>query len=68
MKPSEKSPEMEGFLEAMTTSAYGRGRKDSIESDTCVTCGRKADTFRDGLSKKEFSISGMCQQCQDSVF
>jgi hypothetical protein len=28
----------------------------------------KADGFRDDLSVKEFKISGMCQQCQDSVF
>lgn len=26
------------------------------------------DTFRDDLSYKEFTISGLCQKCQDSVF
>lgn len=24
--------------------------------------------FRDGLSLREYHISGMCQKCQDSVF
>jgi len=24
--------------------------------------------FRDALSKKEYSISGLCQDCQDKVF
>jgi len=36
----------------------------------CVCCDNKiAETpFKDALSKKEYSISGMCQDCQDSVF
>lgn len=37
----------------------------------CITCGSgavKAEDFKDDLSRKEFTISGMCQECQDSVF
>ncbi len=37
----------------------------------CVTCGKVFNTdtdLRDQLSKKEYSISGMCQECQDSIF
>lgn len=36
----------------------------------CPTCGKKIDPseFRDGLSLKEFRISGMCQECQDKTF
>ena len=26
------------------------------------------DEFRDDLSRREYSISGMCQKCQDIVF
>ena len=47
------------------------GAADLIMSGQCVTCGsgrlRNVD-FRDDISKKEYSISGMCQACQDSVF
>jgi len=25
-------------------------------------------SFRDALSKKEYEISGLCQQCQDNFF
>jgi len=39
-----------------------------IASGNCPTCNEKVGEFRDELSKKEFSISGMCQKCQDSVF
>ena len=36
----------------------------------CPVCGDQVrlDEFRDELSLKEFSISGMCQECQDSFF
>lgn len=44
---------------------------------TCPTCrkepeatyeGRPVFVFDDILSAKEYTISGMCQDCQDSVF
>ena len=34
----------------------------------CPMCGKEITGFRDELSKKEFSISGMCQACQDQIF
>lgn len=34
----------------------------------CPMCGKEIKGFKDELSKKEFSISGMCQDCQNSVF
>ena len=29
---------------------------------------KMSDPFRDDLSRKEYSISGLCQNCQDEVF
>ena len=34
----------------------------------CPICGNPIGEFRDELSKREFEISGMCQNCQDSIF
>ena len=37
----------------------------------CPFCGKKIDVeneFHDEISKREFSISGMCQSCQDDFF
>lgn len=36
----------------------------------CPFCGKDMTNpvFRDELSKKEFSISGICQECQDNYF
>ena len=34
----------------------------------CVNCRSVITCFRDRLSKKEFYISGLCQECQDIFF
>ncbi len=69
-KPSDKSPEMEKAIDTVVKTLGFLPRRASIEGDICVTCGAKAppESFRDALSVKEYSISGMCQRCQDGVF
>lgn len=64
MKPSHKHPEMEAVIQSLT----GIDRRAVINADICAMCGREASQFRDAVSAKEYSISGMCQQCQDSFF
>jgi hypothetical protein len=65
-EPSKKSPEIEAFLEATS------GRTTAIKSDRCVRkpigCEGPATEFRDELSKREYTISGLCQKCQDRLF
>jgi len=36
----------------------------------CPFCGKDVDDkeFRDDLSRREFKISGLCQECQDKMF
>lgn len=44
---------------------------DRIEKGSCPFCGKKINPkteFKDELSKKEFTISGLCQGCQDETF
>jgi len=41
---------------------------NALNAGLCPTCQGEITEFKDELSKKEFSISGMCQACQDSVF
>ena len=55
-------------IDTLLTSITGRNRPEVIRADLCMTCGKAAVEFRDDLSIKEYSISGMCQKCQDGVF
>ena len=43
---------------------------DRLKSRKCPICGKQINTseFRDALSLKEFTISGMCQADQDAFF
>lgn len=34
----------------------------------CPSCQKKITTFTDDQSIKEFTISGLCQECQDKTF
>lgn len=64
MKPEEKNESVESAL----TSIFGVDRKQSITNNICVICGNPATEFHDELSRREFSISGICSDCQNSVF
>ena len=67
-EPSKKAPALESFLEGTF------GRTTAIRGNKCVPtpigCGKevKAEDFRDEISLKEYSISGLCQNCQDEIF
>ena len=44
--------------------------KNWVELNRCSFCGLPIieTDYRDQLSKDEYSISGMCQRCQDKTF
>lgn len=60
--PSYKSASIEQFLESLY------GRTTAILLDYCVICRKPAENFRDELSRKEYTLSGMCDSCQSEVF
>lgn len=66
MEPSKKSAGMEQILEKMYK------RTTSIKSNCCIPppigCGKPISPFKDKISEKEYSISGLCQECQDKIF
>ena len=68
MKPSEKSKSIAELLQEMAR------REAHILANTCVQppmgCGNPVDAaeFLDEASKKEFTISGLRQVCQNNFF
>jgi len=68
MNPSKKHPVMEAALKDM----FGHDRREAIEQNVCVPppigCGKPALAFRDDQSLREFTISGLCQNCQDKIW
>ena len=64
MIPSSKNPAIDKFISDIT----GVNRVATIKEDKCVACTMQCATFRDNLSRKEYSISGLCQRCQDAIY
>ena len=56
----------EGIMRSMGFGEY----MDKVKAGLCGWCGQKINLkdFRDELSRKEYSISGLCQSCQDKVW
>jgi len=44
--------------------------QEAAKNSLCPFCKKpiKGEDFRDELSRKEYKISGLCQECQDKMF
>lgn len=62
---------MQRFIDDLTENVFGTPLSEAQDARKCVVCGAgplTAEDFRDQLSRKEWGISGMCQECQDKTF
>ena len=67
-EPMKRSPEMEKAFNGLSRKLFGTNSTDAVKQDVCVDCKSKATEFTSELAKAEYSISGLCQKCQDVVF
>jgi uncharacterized CHY-type Zn-finger protein len=68
MNDTPKAPEVENFLNELSINLFGRYRSLAKAGKSCVSCGKPATEFKDELSRKEYNISGLCQNCQNEIF
>lgn len=68
MKPTEKNPELADGLDRLAFNFFGRTRTAAIHNNICTCCGQPAVDFRDELSRKDYAITGFCQNCQDLTY
>jgi hypothetical protein len=64
----ERSNGIESFLGNLQFEAFGTDRNETTRRGLCVNCGKIANDFDDEISRREYEISGFCQQCQDEFF
>lgn len=69
MEPTPKAPAINDLLNRISDD----NRVQAIQSDRCINppmgCGQSISAgFRDQISTKEYTISGLCQNCQDRIF
>jgi len=63
-EPTSKAPAIDMFMSLVT----GKSREQQIAAGLCMWCPKDAKVFKDDLSRSEYRISGMCQECQDKTF
>jgi Zn ribbon nucleic-acid-binding protein len=63
-----KSMRMLDHQDKTAEALFGRSASVSIFNLECVKCGESAREFKDEVSKKEYHISALCQECQDGIF
>jgi len=67
MEATPKHPALDLLLGGL----QGKSRTVTISKGECMSCdstGNDAKSFSDDISRKEYQISGMCQECQDDIF
>ena len=62
--PTLKAKPIDQFI----SSTFDVNRVKVIKADLCSSCGKAALEFTSERSLNEYSISGMCQSCQDEFF
>jgi len=71
----KRNKEIQEVIDGFSKKAFGISQSDAEKKGSlmavCVFCKKSIDPdkdFRNEISKKEFKISGICQDCQDEVF
>lgn len=52
----------------INTDLFSEWMSRAIKKEMCVQCGAKAINFKDELSAKEYSLTGLCQECQNVLY
>jgi hypothetical protein len=60
---SSKSPKVKAAIE----KAFP-GTAKAIENKQCPLCLKPITDFKDKVAEEEYSISGLCQRCQDRIY
>jgi len=56
------------LYEVFSRPTYRSDYASAKARQTCIVCGRPAVRFRDPSARFEYTVSALCQQCQDHLF
>lgn len=62
----DRNPELAALLSRI--SPTGKNPEEAAKLELCTQCAGPAKIFKDLISKKEYEITGSCQECQDKFF
>lgn len=64
--PAPKKPAVENALSGL----LGKSRANTIRENKCTRCEKDVsmEEFTTPMNRKEYTISGFCQSCQNDIF
>lgn len=63
-----RDPGLQRAIDSVAKRFYGRTNTEALKDQICVDCGKPATEFKDRISKQDYLITGLCQQCQDDMY
>jgi hypothetical protein len=60
--------DLEQLQKILTGQDYRYRYQAAKAIGACILCGQRALLFRSASSQLEYSVSGLCQECQDRLF
>jgi len=67
-KNAERITGMNEVIDGFGKHVFGLSRFEALNQHICIDCRKQVTQFRNMLSRKEYFISGLCQECQDNIF
>jgi hypothetical protein len=67
----ERSNQMQKDLDSLCRAVFGVSNSEATSQSICVRCKKTVDPateFNDEVSAREFTITSLCQGCQDVIF
>jgi len=59
---------LQQLKDGMAKDLFGMTQDQAYTTMKCISCKKDVIEFRDKQSRREYEISGFCQECQDVVF
>lgn len=63
-----KTEEIKAALDGLSKLVWGRSLSESLDAGICVICGNPKGEFKDKMCEVEYTLTGMCQACQDNFY
>lgn len=64
----QRTQSLQSLVDDFGTTHFGISNTKAIRDGVCVSCKGSAVEFTDAISAKDYSITGMCQSCQDGMY
>ena len=59
---------IEELIEICSKENYRTSYMKAKAESLCIRCGKRVEGFSNASARLEYSISALCQRCQDEIF